>query len=158
MELTCGALGGTITSIDFASWGYPQGGCGSFVAHPTCHTPAAQRVIEDLCVGKPSCSVSTSADFWTSYSSGACDGGSLGDDPRVLAVQATCSGSHSVTVKVTVPVSASAHVTLPLHGSTFHKLSSATGDEVAVVEATTAGVVAVLGSGYHDLVLTGKSA
>ena len=88
ITLDCGALGGTITDVGFASFGQPSGNCGSYAVSPTCHAPNSKQVVSDLCIGKRSCVVPTAAGgpFGTPCS------GSLW-----LAVQATCSSRVPIT-------------------------------------------------------------
>jgi hypothetical protein len=59
VTLDCGVGGGTIASIDFASFGRPTGNCGAYAAAPTCDAPGARGVVEALCVGKAVCSIPT---------------------------------------------------------------------------------------------------
>jgi hypothetical protein len=51
--LACPA-GETISGVDFASYGTPTGGCGSFAAS-SCNAANANQVVSSACVGKASC-------------------------------------------------------------------------------------------------------
>jgi hypothetical protein len=86
--LSCGASGGAIESVDFASFGTPRGACGAYAVNPACHAPNSSAVVAALCVGKAACSVPTAA------------GGPFGTPcggPLWLAVQAKCTnGSATV--------------------------------------------------------------
>eukprot|EP00937_MAST-01D_sp_MAST-1D-sp2_P005346 g5346.t1 len=55
MTLSC-AAGGTITGVDFASFGTPTGTCGSF-AKSTCDAAGTREWVAHLCVGKGSCTL-----------------------------------------------------------------------------------------------------
>ncbi len=54
-QLQC-AFGKTITSIDFASYGTPNGTCGSFTTSG-CHAASSQTTVEATCLGQASCTV-----------------------------------------------------------------------------------------------------
>lgn len=85
--LTCGAGGGRITSIDFASFGTPTGNCGGYATHPTCHAPNSTSVVAALCTGQESCVIPTAP--------GGVFGTPCAGD-LWLAVQASCSGSPTL--------------------------------------------------------------
>ena len=53
-----------IASVDFASFGVPTGMCGDFVEDASCHDPTSKARVEQLCLGRASCSVPSHADFW----------------------------------------------------------------------------------------------
>src|SRR5215471_8679648 len=55
LDLAC-PDGQTIASIAFASYGTPSGSCGSF-AQGVCDASQTIAIIQNECVGKPSCSV-----------------------------------------------------------------------------------------------------
>ncbi|XP_068664980.1 beta-galactosidase 13-like [Aristolochia californica] len=72
-----------IQSIEFASYGNPQGLCGNFTMG-TCNAPAVQSVVEKACLGKVSCNIPVrSGDF----GSDDC----LKDISKTFTVQAKCS-------------------------------------------------------------------
>ena len=81
ITLDCGTGGGTIESIDFASFGQPTGNCGAY-AKSACHAASSIDVVAALCLGKASCVVPTDA---------AAFGGSPCAGANFLAVSATCS-------------------------------------------------------------------
>eukprot|EP00049_Salpingoeca_infusionum_P017850 m.354639 g.354639 ORF g.354639 m.354639 type:complete len:1153 (-) comp17070_c0_seq1:211-3669(-) len=58
LTLTC-SNGGTIKSITFASFGTPTGACGAFKTG-SCNANDTVSIVEKLCVGKSSCSISAS--------------------------------------------------------------------------------------------------
>uniref|UniRef100_A0ACD5Z522 Uncharacterized protein n=1 Tax=Avena sativa TaxID=4498 RepID=A0ACD5Z522_AVESA len=76
ITLSC-AHGGTISSIDVASFGL-GGQCGAYEGG--CESKAAMEALSAACIGKESCTVSYTDDFQSS----GCEGSS------VLTVQATC--------------------------------------------------------------------
>src|SRR5260221_7928766 len=86
ISLACPA-GQTITSVQFASYGTPNGSCGSFSVG-NCHAANTVSIVTAECVGKLSCSVAaTNAVF---------------KDPcpltaKHLAAQVVCSGQTSAT-------------------------------------------------------------
>ena len=61
ITLDCGAAGGAIASVDFASFGQPTGNCGAYAPSATCHAANSSAVVAALCVGKQSCVVPTAA-------------------------------------------------------------------------------------------------
>lgn len=106
--LSCGPDGGVITSIDFASWGFPDGTCGAFVSNSTCDATSLIPALSAKCVGQSECVLSSRA---TDYPSANCPG------PHRLFAQATCSGSHGVQVDVSVPVGQQeTELWIPHHG------------------------------------------
>ncbi|KAI3762803.1 hypothetical protein L1987_53244 [Smallanthus sonchifolius] len=60
--LNCG-LGQSISAIKFASFGTPFGACGSF-QQGTCHAPNSHELIEKTCIGRESCEVTASNDYF----------------------------------------------------------------------------------------------
>ena len=80
MHLQCES--GIITSVDFASFGTPEGECGGYQIG-WCHSSVSRRILESACLGVDSCSL-------------AADRLLFGDPcvttAKVLSVQVTCSG------------------------------------------------------------------
>lgn len=107
--------GSTIKSIDFASFGTPNGTCADAAAmavNPTCNAPQSMAVVEKLCDGKQACDIPVNND-------------AFGGDPcldvvKTLAVKATCSTPSTPytvwTYNVTVPVGSTASVVVPVFG------------------------------------------
>ena len=93
MHLSCGIHGGSIASIDFASYGRPEGSCGAFTSS-NCDAVGVKTLLETRCVGRSSCVISSQGSSWPLST---CPG------PHKLFVQATCTGSHGITVDVTTP-------------------------------------------------------
>lgn len=81
VTLDCGPGGGTIASIDFASFGQPSGNCGAY-AKSACHAARSSDVVTALCLGQASCVVPTDA---SAFGGAPCAGANY------LAVSATCS-------------------------------------------------------------------
>ncbi|XP_043708583.1 beta-galactosidase-like [Telopea speciosissima] len=80
MELSC--KGGQISAIEFASFGDPQGTCGSFKKGSS-DVPNTLSVLQKACLKKESCSINVSgATFGFSNSNS--------NTPKKLAVQAVC--------------------------------------------------------------------
>ena len=75
----------TIESIAFASYGNPTGSCGegpSSLKFGTCHAASSKQVVEQLCVGKSSCTVMATNE---AFSGDPCQG-----TRKRLAVTANC--------------------------------------------------------------------
>lgn len=60
--LTCPS-GSVIKSIDYASYGMPNGACGSYV-NAACHAPQSKAIVEARCLGKSTCTVPASNDLF----------------------------------------------------------------------------------------------
>ncbi|KAL2498402.1 Beta-galactosidase 3 [Abeliophyllum distichum] len=76
-----------ISFIKFASYGTPSGTCGSF-QQGTCHAQNSHAIIEKMCIGKESCRVTVSNNYF-------------GTDPcpnvlKKLSVEAVCSMTKAI--------------------------------------------------------------
>ncbi|EGD77228.1 hypothetical protein PTSG_08321 [Salpingoeca rosetta] len=82
LVLTCAS--GTISGIEFASFGTPTGSCGNF-SKGSCDAASTMKIVQSMCVGKSSCTIpATDTTF----------GDPCYGTAKVLAVQATgCSAS-----------------------------------------------------------------
>ena len=60
-NLSCGAWGGFIQQVVFASFGRPTGGCGRYTIDPHSHDPASVSIVERACLGKKWCLVGGSS-------------------------------------------------------------------------------------------------
>jgi len=102
LNLHC--IGGTITSIDFASFGTPTGSCGNY-SIGSCNSPNSMSAVSSLCLNQASCSIpANNANF--------------GGDPcygtaKSLAVQVSGCPIPIVTLSVTIPVGSDAVVGIP---------------------------------------------
>jgi len=65
LELTA-ATGYVFTNVVFASFGTPSGGCGAFSASASCNFANSVSVVQSLCVGKTSCSITATVDVFGS--------------------------------------------------------------------------------------------
>ncbi|XP_020590141.1 beta-galactosidase 15 isoform X2 [Phalaenopsis equestris] len=74
--------GYTISSITFASFGTPNGGCQNF-SEGKCHAQSSSSVVSEACLGRNSCYIAVSI---TTFSPDPCRG-----TVKTLAVQAECS-------------------------------------------------------------------
>jgi len=96
-------VNGTISKISFASFGTPTGVCGNFTKS-LCHAESSQRVVENFCLGKSSCSVPA-------------EDATFGDPcPNVikwLYFQVEGCSSFVYTLGITVPVNSLASVAVP---------------------------------------------
>ncbi|XP_075673897.1 beta-galactosidase 7-like isoform X1 [Castanea sativa] len=80
LELSCNER--PISSIKFASFGTPQGTCGSFQKGSCDSTKDALSILQNACVGKNTCTIEVSEETF-----GAVDCGGV---PKRLAVEAVC--------------------------------------------------------------------
>ncbi|EPS63867.1 beta-galactosidase, partial [Genlisea aurea] len=87
LSIACPSPNQVISKIIFASFGTPQGSCGSF-SHGQCHSRRTHSIIEKACVGSRSCSVEVSASLFREPCSNS---SSNGTTTRSLAVEASCS-------------------------------------------------------------------
>ncbi|KAL4188862.1 hypothetical protein AMTRI_Chr08g204130 [Amborella trichopoda] len=81
LQLKCPS-GKSISAVEFASFGNPEGQCGSF-QKGRCNIVSALSAVQKACIGEVSCSVSVTEEVLGSD-------GSWGDIHKSLAVQATC--------------------------------------------------------------------
>ncbi|KAK1588577.1 hypothetical protein Q3G72_024725 [Acer saccharum] len=81
LSLECPIPNQVISSIKFASFGTPRGGCGSF-SHSQCSSTKALSVIQKACIGSKSCSVGVSIDTFGDPCRGV---------TKSLAVEASCT-------------------------------------------------------------------
>ncbi|TXG73868.1 hypothetical protein EZV62_002447 [Acer yangbiense] len=81
LSLECPIPNQVISSIKFASFGTPRGGCGSF-SHSRCSSTKALSVIQKACIGSKSCSVGVSIDTFGDPCRGV---------TKSLAVEASCT-------------------------------------------------------------------
>lgn len=158
-SLDCGARGGAIQNIVFASWGTPTSHCGMMATY-ACHADRSADVVKALCMGKPSCSFRPTNDLF--------GGDPCGGTMKWLSVTAKCAGDSLVTAQVVVPTSAVATVRLPYYntqGLTVREGSQtvlANGVYVPGVAGVTGatishGVVSLaLASGQFDVALSGS--
>ncbi|CAN0905068.1 Beta-galactosidase 8 [Linum grandiflorum] len=84
LSLVCPHPNQVISSIKFASYGTPQGICGSF-RNGDCHSKNTLSIIEKACIGSKSCSVEVS---------GSTFGEPCGRVHKSLAVEASCTAAH----------------------------------------------------------------
>ena len=141
------ASGGVIRTITFASYGAPSGSCGNWTS--TCAAKSSMDVVRAACLGKPSCVVNaTNAVFG-------------GADPcpgvaKRLVIEATCSGIFEI--KVSIPVSSTAAVRLPLLRNATAATATVRESGVPVWEAGAfnAGAAAGVANVYPDESLAGK--
>ncbi|XP_047317232.1 beta-galactosidase 8 [Impatiens glandulifera] len=81
ISLECPFPNQIISSIKFASFGTPQGTCGSF-KQSRCHSQKTLSIIQKACVGSSSCSVGVSVDTF---------GDPCSKVSKTLAVEASCT-------------------------------------------------------------------
>jgi len=177
LALNCGADGGVIESIAFASFGRPLGACGAYGLDSTCHANKSMNVLSLLCVGNSACSVLAETDVFGDPCSGSV---------KWLVVQAVCSRhSSSLNVQVSVPVGSSSTVFVPLsaltsplitEGSSNHPVwqngkyvsglpgvrqawfDDGRGTTNMNVHSNLAAIAILIGSGDYSFSLTGQEA
>lgn len=110
-ELSCGTNGGTIKRVRFASFGRPTGGCGSFGVDAQCHVDV-QSAVEQLCKGKASCSIPATVDAFGVPCTSSEDGA-----PHRLHVEVECTAPPAVHAAVSIPVTSTATLVLPVAGT-----------------------------------------
>ena len=92
-RMDCGATGGVIEEIEFASYGTPGGHCRNCTVG-ACHAPATAEAVRAQCIGKRACSVQVSAAAFAAAGTAmppGCAGMAAGE--RGLVVQARCSNA-----------------------------------------------------------------
>ena len=82
LVLTCPPAS-VVSEVTFASYGAPNGTCGSY-EESACHSPESQMVVEDACLGKPTCSVPATDEELGNPCPGI---------PKWMRVQATCGAA-----------------------------------------------------------------
>jgi len=155
--LDCGARGGVITAIEFASWGTPTSMCGHMATY-RCHAGNSKDVVSKLCLGKASCSIPADG----SQFENVCE-----NQKRWLTVQVRCSLPTSTTAQVSLPPSATGTLRLPYYATNklvvtesnvpVFQMSSFVPGPVGVSGAVlNNGVVAVaIQSGNYDFAISG---
>jgi hypothetical protein len=86
LVLSCGTKGATITSIDFASYGTPQGFdniCGKW-SKGACDAANSSAIVKALCLGQPACTI---------YPNTTTFGDPCYGTVKQLVVEARCSGA-----------------------------------------------------------------
>ncbi|KAI8025515.1 Beta-galactosidase 13 [Camellia lanceoleosa] len=87
-QLTC-PDGKMIKAVDFASFGDPDGACGSFF-EGKCTSPNSKEVVEKYCLGKNSCFIPIKRELFDDKSEDKCP-----NIPKTLAVQVRCGRNKS---------------------------------------------------------------
>ena len=113
LKLKC--VGGTFTSVVFASYGDPTGSCLASANTPpavnaTCNAPTSVKVVQDLCIGKASCAIESNNQQFG------------GSDPcfdvrknLIVALDGSCT-EIVYSSAATVPVGAVATIAVPTRG------------------------------------------
>ena len=107
--LDCGAAGGVIEAVTFASFGRPRGVCGAFDADAACDAASSVAELERRCVGRARCDVDASA---TTFGSPGAGCSALGGEAWLWA-EVRCSAPAEVHASVTLPVGATGTLHLP---------------------------------------------
>ncbi|GMN48724.1 hypothetical protein TIFTF001_017899 [Ficus carica] len=76
-----------IISVDFASYGDPVGACGNF-ALGTCNSPSTKGIVEQHCLGKPSCVIPVKKELFEK------NGDACPNVSKTLAIQVKCAASE----------------------------------------------------------------
>jgi len=167
LHLNCGENGGTITSIDFASFGQPRVGmCQDYSINDNCHAQSSKKLIETLCVGKPECDIDVTTNLVDIEDNSLCDSYNITNS---LAVRATCSAAASYTLGVSLPVGAASNLVYVSKAALSNVAINEGGTNVwsngqyvpgdsgisAGVDAG-AEVVFTVGSGIYDFTVSGS--
>jgi len=157
--LSCGAGGGVIKSVHFASHGRPHGVCGALGVEEDCHIDLVP-LLAARCTGVNNCTLLPEEVASVAMSTGPCSSAIPGD-PLWTHAQFSCSTPEVITATVTVPVGSTSTVKLPTDGvsrpvvTLNDKVVFSGGHgvgDVARVSHPTRGVVAVsVGSGTHSV-------
>jgi len=132
--------GGEISSVDFASFGTPNGTCSSGFQEFNCSAADSMKIVSDECLGKSACSVNVTSKHFKG-------------DPcflvkKQLAVKVTCTGTKGKTAvfeySVNIPTGSTATVSLPQFGKSAD-ISEAQG-EIWKNGAYVSGVSGVTGA------------
>eukprot|EP01119_Soliformovum_irregulare_P010686 TRINITY_DN2635_c1_g1_i2.p1 TRINITY_DN2635_c1_g1~~TRINITY_DN2635_c1_g1_i2.p1 ORF type:complete len:530 (-),score=138.24 TRINITY_DN2635_c1_g1_i2:236-1825(-) len=87
LRIFCGTPNGIIQSIDFASFGTPEGSCGQF-RKSSCDAASSMKIVEQNCLGRNTCLIPVSRDVF---------GDPCVNVDKRLFVQATCSNAVNTT-------------------------------------------------------------
>jgi len=99
--------GSTINAVTFVSYGNSGGDCAHGFTKGTCDSTKARAIVEKACLGKQTCSIPTSNDFF-------------GGDPcldvvKHLSVSVSCTNNYMpLDIQVLVPVGSTAEVNIPI--------------------------------------------
>ena len=117
IALDCGAGGGVITEIRFASYGAPEGQCGAFLQSESgCHHESATGALSAQCIGRSSCALAVAPELLTGDSNASwC---ATGANPQRMHVEAVCSASPSLRLAATLPLTSTGTVGVPMSAST----------------------------------------
>jgi hypothetical protein len=151
MVLSCGARGGTITALRFASYGSPDGQCGAFTSNSACDHASAPAALEKLCLGRSNCSVVVGPEMLGTTTEASCAQDAA--HAQRLHAEVVCSAPPSLQLDATVPLSSVGTVTIetPLSrlmmvaddGNNQAVVWDRADEAVAAAAATMAGVRAV---------------
>eukprot|EP00056_Hartaetosiga_gracilis_P004295 m.73715 g.73715 ORF g.73715 m.73715 type:complete len:186 (-) comp11778_c1_seq8:2072-2629(-) len=110
-SVTLKCISGVIKSIDFASFGTPEGTCASGFNISSCNSPNSMNVVSNACVGKASCTVEASNDVF-------------GGDPcynvlkHLSVIASGCDSSLLFSQSASIPVGSTTTVVSPTFGAT----------------------------------------
>jgi hypothetical protein len=94
LTLACATPGSTISSVQFASYGRPLGGCGAWSPNASCAAANASAVVAAACLGRSQCSVAADTATW---------GDPCLNEWKFLAVEAVCSAGGGSAAASTGP-------------------------------------------------------
>ncbi len=161
LALDCGAAGGVIEQVVFASFGQPSGVCGALrPAENGCHAPASEAALRALCVGRARCELDLAREVAAGKLAlpASCPASARGGEAWFWA-EARCSVPSQVHSHVELPVGMTAMLRLPhgLHGIdrpvVLERGQAQRRVERALDHAGRAVVDVALGSGTWDVVL-----
>ncbi len=123
LTVSCGdENGGIIQKVLFSSFGNPSGHCSGYHKKGSCHADNSMEITQNLCLGKRSCTIPTTADYWDNPCPGLV---------KWLMVEVQCKPQSSETenllftsieVNITIPLGSRGYVHFPAYGQQNLKL------------------------------------
>ena len=164
--LSCGARGGTIHRVHFASFGTPRVGQGNTAwalprleASATCHASRSVQIVAEACIGRSECHLVATRTFFElmAEEEAACEGGGeepagRASEPLRLGVEVECDGAAAVRAEASIPMGgARATVLLPVRGLVTPRVYE--GGSTLVYDSARAGGAAVTQTSTTDGIL-----
>jgi len=162
ITLSCAAGGGTITKVDFASFGLPDGVCGNFSINPICNAKDTTKIVEGLCLGKSTCSV---------FASDTVFGDPCFGTFKRMKIQVSGCAFYDFVQNATIPVNSMGTVVVPTFANNANSVTISesgkviwskgqfvSGDGgVISANASLGGVAFRVGSGSYSFAISGTS-
>jgi len=101
-------VSGTISQIVFASFGTPNGECGSFTVNPACNAKNSVEIVSKACLGKSSCTIEASDTIFGDPCYGTF---------KRMSVQVGGCEFYDFSMTADIPVSSQANIVVPIFSS-----------------------------------------